>query len=395
MAREQVGPGPVAPAERLGAVDALRGLALFGVLTINLETAFRVSIFRQFLPHPPAQGLDRAIEAGLAILLDFKALALFSLLFGVGLAIQYDRLAPGGRMALLVRRLVILLGFGAIHLTLIWNGDILTEYALAGLVVLPFLGARNAIVAAGAGLFLLLYIVNPMLPVLTPLPDDAWLQEQVAGAAQAYGHGGYVAVLVQRLHELPGIFSLEAFVFARTVGLMLLGVLAWRMGGVSKAGQRSRSLAGWGAVLVLVGLVLAFASTARAYSGWPDLGRAGMVAEHISAITLALGYAALVLASFSSRRGAALLGWARPLGRTAFSNYIAQSLILGWVFYGYGLGLFNRLSLAQGLVLAAALYAGQVLISWLWLKRFRYGPLEGLWRALMYRRPGWGRRAQP
>ena len=73
MAPEQTTSGPVAPAERLGVIDALRGLALFGVLAMNLETIFRVSIFQQFLPGPPSQGLERAIGAGLEILLDFKA----------------------------------------------------------------------------------------------------------------------------------------------------------------------------------------------------------------------------------------------------------------------------------------------------------------------------------
>jgi uncharacterized protein len=392
MASGEGRPQPVAPVARLAAVDALRGLALFGVLAINLETAFRISIFQQFLPNPPSRGLDRIIEAALTILVDFKALTLFSLLFGLGLAIQYDRLSQGGAPTrLLVRRLVILLGFGLIHLTLIWNGDILTEYALAGLAVLPFLGAGNAVVAAGAALFLALYIFNPLLPVLAPLPDDAWLKHQVASAAQAYGQGGYGEVLAQRLRELPGIYSLEAYLFPRTMGLMLLGVLAWRVGFIARAGERPRALSTWGGVLAFLGLVLTLASTARRFLGWPDLGRIGTIAEHFSATALGLGYATLVLAVFSSKAGAALLGWMAPLGRMAFSNYIAQSLILGWVFYGYGLGLFNRLSIAQGLVLTVTLYAAQAVISWLWLRRFRHGPLEWLWRVLMYR--GWDRGA--
>jgi uncharacterized protein len=386
--------GPVAPAERLGAIDTLRGLALFGVLVINLETEFRVSIFQQLLPGPPIHGLERMISAALEILVDFKAFALFSLLFGVGLAIQFDRLAwTSARLVLLVRRLIVLLGFGLIHLTLIWNGDILTEYALAGLVVLPFLFAAPRAVAIGAGAFLGLYVFNPWLPVLTPLPGGTWLQDQIVLAAQAYGHGAYVEGLAQRLRELPGIFSLEAFVFARTVGLMLLGVLAWRMGVAAGVARRAPAVAASGTGLVIVGLVLSLASTARGYLGWPDLGRVGTMAEHASAIVLALGYAALVLAACSSKTGAVLLGWAGPLGRMAFSNYIAQSLILGWVFYGYGLGLFNRLSLAQGLILTVVLYAGQVVTSGMWLRLFRYGPLEWQWRAVMYGRMDWPERA--
>jgi uncharacterized protein len=386
----QAAPKPVTPAERVAAIDVLRGLALFGVLAINLETAFRVSLFQQFLPQPPAVGLDRMVEAVLKIFFDFKALALFSLLFGVGLAIQYDRLGwTGARAILLLRRLLALLAFGLIHLILIWNGDILTEYALCGLVLLPFLFGKKVLMTLGSLLCLGWYVLNPFLPVLTDFPAGAWLQDVVAQAAQAYGHGGYGQVFAQRLRELPGIFSLEAFVFPRTLGLMLLGALAWRSGVIGKAGERARTTAACGAVLVTLGLTLTFASTARQYSGWPDMGRIGTVAENASAISLALGYAALVLAACATRAGAAVLAWARPLGRAAFTNYILQSVILGFVFYGYGLGLFNRLTLAQGLGLTVLLYATQALVSGLWLKRFRYGPLEWLWRSLMYGRVAW------
>jgi uncharacterized protein len=125
------------PAERIDALDVLRGLALFGVLAINLVTGFRVSIFEQFLSDAGATSpLDRAVEAFLILAIDMKAFAVFSLLFGVGLAIQFERLAGNPRRTLLLaRRLLVLLAIGLIHLFLIWNGDILTEYALAGFVV--------------------------------------------------------------------------------------------------------------------------------------------------------------------------------------------------------------------------------------------------------------------
>jgi uncharacterized protein len=149
-------PKPVSPSERIDAIDVLRGLALFGVLAMNIVTVFRVSIFAQFLPNAePAGPLDRAVAAVLTVAVDFKALALFSLLFGVGLAIQFERLAANARrMILLERRLAVLLAIGLVHLYLIWNGDILVEYALAGFVVLPFLGGPRWLLA-GAALLLL------------------------------------------------------------------------------------------------------------------------------------------------------------------------------------------------------------------------------------------------
>src|SRR5215472_5932207 len=149
-------PGPVNPSDRIDSIDALRGVALLGVLAINLVMEFRVSIFEQFLiVARPASPLDRAVQIVLMLGVDLKAFALFSLLFGVGLAIQFDHLSAYPRRALLLfRRLIVLLAFGLIHLCLIWNGDILTEYAIAGLIVLPFMYGPRWLLAAGAAAFL-------------------------------------------------------------------------------------------------------------------------------------------------------------------------------------------------------------------------------------------------
>src|SRR3954454_5197622 len=152
--------GPVTPSDRIDSIDALRGLALLGVLAINLVTEFRVSMFEQFLPGRQATApFDRAVETVLMLAVDMKAFALFSLLFGVGLAIQYEHLSTNPHRALLLfRRLIALLTFGLIHLFLIWNGDILTEYAIAGLVVLPFLFGPRWLLSCGAATFLALYL---------------------------------------------------------------------------------------------------------------------------------------------------------------------------------------------------------------------------------------------
>src|SRR4029453_5583627 len=109
-------------------------------------------------------------------------------------------------------------------------------------------------------------------------------------------------------------------------------------------------------------------------------GRLRALAEPLGTILLALGYGGAIIAIANLESGKRLLGWAAPLGRMAFTNYLAQSLIFGWIFYGYGLGLVGRLAAAIGL----AVSSGQVLFSAWWLRRYRYGPVEWLWRTLMY-----------
>src|SRR5436190_12744942 len=194
--------GPIAPSDRIAAIDMVRGIALFGVMAINVVTVFRVSIFERFLPDGgDGTRLDRALYSILMVGIDLKAFALFSLLFGVGLAIQCDHLSADSRCtALLVRRLAFLMLFGAAHLVLVWNGDILFEYAIAGFVVLPFLFCRLRILTLAGTALLAVFLVAPFLPELASMPSRAWMTRNVAEAARIYGSGGFAEVLSFRVH---------------------------------------------------------------------------------------------------------------------------------------------------------------------------------------------------
>jgi uncharacterized protein len=381
------GATPIQPSRRIAALDALRGLALFGVLAINLETEFRVSIFQQFLPRAHELGVERQIDAFLTIFIDLKAFAVFSLLFGAGLAIQHEHLAGNPRRAvMLVRRLAALLLFGLIHLLFIWNGDILTEYAIAGFVVLPFLFAPSWMLVAGAVVFLTLYLVLPLVPFV-PFPGTALLAAHVAEAGRVYHSGNVPAMLSFSWSELPLLLPLHIYIFPRTVGLFLLGAASWRLGVIR---WNSRALLCAALPAIAIGLVLALSTDARWYSGWPWPGGIGPAAADASNTLLGLGYCALVLCAYADGAGR-LLSWAEPVGRMAFTNYILQSLILTSIFYGFGL--FGMLDLETGLALTLLIYAGQVLASRAWLAHFRFGPLEWLWRAMMYGHPPEFRRA--
>ena len=357
-------PRPMPSAERIDGIDVLRGIALFGVMAINVVMEFRVSIFEQFLgPKTFAPPIDLVIDAILNQAVELKAFALFSLLFGAGLAIQFDRLATSEcRAALLLRRLAVLLVFGVIHLCLIWNGDILTEYALAGFIVLPFLFGPRWLLALAALVFLALYLLLQAFPPEGLFPSRAMIWRDVMDANRIYATGGFLDILAFRLRELTLLAPLHVFIFPRTIGLFLVGTLAWRSGIL----QDTRAL-----------LVIAVAAIAL---GAGFLGST----EPLGIIALALGYGAAILGIASFERGKTLLGWAAPLGRMAFTNYVAQSVIFGWTFYGYGLGLFGRLAVTQALIIGIAVYIAQVLFSAWWLRHYRYGPLEWLWRSLMY-----------
>ena len=353
-------------AERIDAIDILRGIALLGVLAINVVNEFRVSIFQQFLfPRPAASPIDNAIDTILTLAVEMKAFALFSLLFGVGLAIQFERLARSERRTqLLIRRLAALLAFGLIHLCLIWNGDILTEYALAGMIVLPFLYGPRWLLALTALAFLALYLAMQVFPPIGLFPDMATIRPHVAEATRIYATGGMLDVLAFRLRELPLIVPLHAFIFPRTIGLFLLGAYAWRRGILQSSPRH----------LLSIGIPCIGVGSATIAAGVEALGT----------ILLALGYGTAIIGIVGLNSGKTLLGWAAPLGRMAFTNYLAQSVIFGWIFYGYGLGLFGKLGVTSALAIGVVVYIGQVFFSGWWLRRYRYGPVEWLWRTLMY-----------
>src|SRR3954471_3056954 len=194
---------PIEPSERIGTIDILRGLALLIVLIINAATEFRVSIFDQLLPAPAPNAAAYPISDAIILALHTKGFILFSFLFGVGLAIQFDRLAGNDqRLALMLRRLAILLAIGLAHLFLIWNGDILTEYAVAGFAVLPFLYGPRRLLAAVAALSLGIYIATPLLPPVVSFPSSRWIIQHVAEAQQAYGNGSFLDALAFRVDEV-------------------------------------------------------------------------------------------------------------------------------------------------------------------------------------------------
>lgn len=375
---------PVSRAERIEAIDALRGLALFGVLMVNLVTEFRVSIFAQFLPAPPpATWWDSLAMAFVTRGLEMKAFSLFSLLFGVGLAIQFERLeARSDRLVLLLRRMGVLLLFGLIHLFLIWNGDILTEYAAVGLVVVPLLFAPRWALGASSALFLTFFAAMPFMSLPIPFPGHHWIARHVVEANAAFGHGGYAEVVAFNIREVRSLVPLHLFVLPRTLGLFALGAWLWRSGVLRR--QSGRVFAWCGALGLGLGFLLTLAAEPAGLLHRPGFGPAGAVADQIAPIVLALGYAGAILLLATNGRTRRLVAWAAPLGRTAFTSYVLQSVILGWIFYGYGLGLFGRLAPAPAFVLGVAIYAAQALVSAVWLRHFQFGPLEWLWRALMY-----------
>jgi uncharacterized protein len=375
---------PIAPSERIDTIDILRGLALFIVLMINTATEFRVSIFEQFLRMPNSATMADQISGALVLALHTKGFILFSFLFGVGLAIQFERLAGNDRrLVLMARRLVILMALGVAHLFLIWNGDILTEYAVVGLIALPLLYGPRWLLGAAAALSLALYLASPWLPPPISFPDSAWIAHHVERARQVYGGGRFLEILAFRIEEVRYIAPLHLYVLPRTLGLFWLGAFVWRTNFFRPAAPR-RFLVAVACIVLALGGWMTFSAANGDALGWHLDWQGRAFFQSLAQLVLAAGYGTAIIVLAEHAKGRKLVIWAGPLGRMAFTNYLAQSVLLSCIFYGFGLALFGRLSVAQAIVIAIVIYAAQAAFSAWWLRRFRFGPVEWLWRSLMY-----------
>ena len=365
---------------RYPALDVLRGFGLFGVLMVNLLYFFRISLFGHMVQfHAHAGLLNHAIDIAVAAVLEFKAFALFSFTFGVGVAIQFERVQKRGAGAgiFLLRRFLILLGVGLIHMVFISNVDILCLYSICGLLLIPLLGLPHVwLWIVGIATIYVLSIGGPGLPAETVLASHA------IKATEIYSQGTFGAILAFRWTETRElIWPLLIMVFPRTLGLMMLGVAAWKSGVVCTP----RRYLGWLWTACILGSAIGGLNTLAdllKQTASAEIDVPQVIRKVGSSEPLAAAYAALLFATCSSDRV-----WLAPiaaLGRMALSNYLMQSIIFAAIFYGFGFGYFGRLDSASTSLIGLGVYVCQAGFSVWWLKRYRFGPFEWLWRSGTY-----------
>jgi len=383
---------PVAPNERIATLDVLRGLALLGILLMNME-AFSGPLDLSFTGIDPHwQGPDRWADAFVYVFVQGKFFTLFSLLFGAGFAVMAQRAEVAGRefTRFYLRRSLGLLGIGLVHALLLWSGDILVSYALLSFMLLAFREApRGWLPALGVVVYLAASVLVLLLGAMVMLlPGDAMAAQADAARSaieaqrQVYGHGGYLQAVAQRLRDFGTALGGLLVVGPQVLGMFLIGAWFARSGAIARSGDYPR-LFGWlrWAALPLGLAVMLLSAGWQPYvaPGRFDLGTAAVYALNaLAGLLMCLGYLAWGV------RWSHRLHWLAPAGRMALSNYLLQSVLCTLLFYGYGLGLFEQMGRAWQLLFAVALFAAQVLGSHLWLKHFRFGPMEWLWRAFTY-----------
>jgi uncharacterized protein len=377
--------------ERIQALDVLRGVAVAGILLANVLVFFGL-----FAIPPNRDAVTLFLEK---VFVDGKFYSVFSLLFGIGFGLQ---LASGVPAALprFKRRLRILLGIGAIHAFLIWAGDILMLYALLGFT-LPWFARKSIrellrwvviLLAIPTVLYIVVLSAWALLGYGAPAPSaNTGMPAKILAIFEAMGRGGVKDALKGNL-VFVAIRWADLFAtmrFPKVLGMFVLGLWAVRTGLVqSPASHRATlvrwSLLGWG-----VGLPMNVIA-ALALLRWPYLppslgGLLGVLGQAVGVPMLALGYAATVaLLVIDGRR---LITVFAPLGRMALTNYLMHSIVCVVLSYGFGFGLWWRIGASTAMLIALAIIAVQIPLSTWWLSRYRFGPVEWIWRRLTYRQP--------
>ena len=401
-------PAPIGAGERIEAMDVLRGFALLGILLMNIE-AFVHPLYQALGGiNSNLTGADHAVDAVNEWLVRGKFVTLFSLLFGMGFAVMLQRAdARGGSGAwIYLRRLLALLVIGLAHAVLIWSGDILVSYALAGLLLLLLF--RRTPVSRLPKWGLALYCVPLLLTWALALSSiaaqsdpaaAAQMQEEMAKSQamfaegidaqrQAYGNGSYAQATARRIVDTKDQLGFFAFVGPMYLGLFVLGAWFIRSGAMRDPESHLRlykRLRGWGLLLglpaVALGLWLSPGMTSGAAGPRAAIGTTWLF---VGNLLLCLGYMATIVLALRKPRWRERLAWLAPAGRMALTNYLMQSVICTLVFYRYGLDYFDRLPRAWQPVFVLALFALQVAFSRWWLARYRFGPMEWLWRWATY-----------
>jgi len=385
--------------ERFASIDTLRGIAVLGILFMNVQVFAMHSNAYQYPPaHMDLTGANASVWWTAFTFFEVKFITIFSALFGAGIALMLgDDKSQGTRQH--YPRMLWLLLIGLIHAYVFWFGDILVAYALVGMVAvllramsiakLLFWGlfaiAINGLLILGlfSSFNLMPGEIDAVAVGMAPSPED------LADTVALYQSG-----FIERLPYNAGfaaIGEIAGLVFfgGRTFGLMLIGMALFKSGFLTA--RWSMPIYLLCAVAALgVGLpIAAWAGSAALADGF-DLGNMWkhQGANYFASLLVSFGYASVVMLLSKINAFRLILYPFTAAGRMAFTNYLSQTLIMTYLFVGPpGLGWFGTIERVGQAQIVIAVWIGQLVFSVLWLSVFRFGPFEWLWRSLTYGKP--------
>ena len=387
--------------ERIQVLDVLRGFALAGILLINAMSILAVKgstpAFTVDIPFA-----DRTLQDLILYFVESKFFTLFSLLFGIGFAIQIQSAEKQGNAFLprISRRMAGLLLFGLLHILFLWDGDILVIYAITGTLLILFRKTAYARIKRWAisllavpGVLVLAIFVYTLAARLSPSgaqtfakSDDSLAKEFAnTDATKKLLQNGFIEGISDRIHNY---LELSPLLFSRiptVLAMFLIGLYLGRSNFIRQLPDKIEILKRvrfWG---LTVGFSLMFLIVAGT-KFLPTVSALIAIIEdqYLAGPILCLGYASALTLTFLKNPTRKIYRYFSKVGRMALTNYLTQSLLLTFLAYGWGVGLALKLNGFQVLGISFLLYVAQIILSGIWLSKFRYGPCEWVWRCITY-----------
>ncbi|SEH96606.1 uncharacterized protein SAMN05192559_106147 [Halobacillus karajensis] len=376
---------PLRESERLDWVDAARGLAILGIFMVNVP-AFNAPYFLyggagEYWSSPLSHTIQKLID----IFFQASFYTLFSFMFGFGIQMMKDRLEEK-RMAyqpVIVRRLFVLTGFGLIHAFLLWHGDILLSYGVLGFSLLFFFKVNPST--------LLTWAFGMLAFLVLPLTFSLYLiRNQIQGiihrpaiqeALQNYSNGSFLDIWSQNVNDwiYANQWGNLPFLALSLIPMFLFGMYFCRQRLLHDPDVHLGSIK---KIWALTGLLFFVFKAGPHLYGNPEWFQ--LAQDSIGGSASAIFYVLSITLLFRISIGARLIHPLTWVGRMSLSNYILQSIISFFLFYSVGLGWYGEVSPTGNVVIVAVVFTLQTFASKAWLKKFRYGPLEWLWRTLTY-----------
>jgi len=401
---------PIKPVERIIDLDILRGIALFGILVVNLYLFSNPIAIVAADSNLWTEWYNQVFLFFSRVFFEGKFITLFSFLFGLGFYIFTERLKAKGlhERRVFFRRMLLLFVIGMLHAWLIWAGDILAPYALSGIIIMLFLYRTDKTIKVWIGIFVggFLFLFSLLVGLTTwamSMPEVAAemkvgftevseeFQELLVRGYEVYSSGTYTEMIAYRSEEISFVWSGMFFTpmgIPYIIATFLFGFLIGRQGLLQKP-KLLRSLLiprRWkmllsGLMLSLLYAITYLYSDPVFFDGWTLLQ---MFSIMIGAPLLMLGYCGFILNWLNENKATSFLNRFAPVGRMALTNYILQSIICTSIFYGFGLSLIGRFPPVFILPLAISIFGLQVYASEWYFKKYKMGPLEKMWRLGTY-----------
>lgn len=392
---------PIQAKERFVILDALRGFALLGICLANFPE-FSLYTFQpaEVTAAMPSAAIDRVVRFIQYLFIDGKFYTIFSILFGIGFSIiiaNAERKGANG-FKIFYRRMSVLALIGFLHLMLLWSGDILLLYAIAGMLLPLFRRLSDRMLLSVSALFIFVPVLIEWSTGMAQISLSAWASDLQWHYCAKYGiteenfgvwlrdarsYAGVFQFLIQGAFERMWEF-LEGHRLLKVLGLFLLGLYIGRNRIYAGLACHRKEIGRTGTISLLVGLPLSVVYAWDSVSGHPFGDTVASLLYAVSVVPMGISYMAGMAWLFMKYETSGMWRYIAAPGRMALTNYIGQSLIGILLFYGIGFGWGASVGLGTTELIACGVFVVELLCSLAWLRYFRYGPLEWIWRMLTY-----------